>query len=82
MAKLMTIKEFCDKYFTEDSRPKTAEIKGWIENGIVKGSVINGRHYVDSYSFELYIEKPLKVTIEVTQTKRPNPILAFLSPAK
>ena len=49
---LMTIREFLELCFTEDSRPRYKTIIDWIERGELKGRRFGRKYYVDDSELE------------------------------
>ncbi len=49
---LMTIREFLELAFTEESRPQYKTIIDWIERGELKGRRFGRKYYVDDSELE------------------------------
>lgn len=45
--KLMTVREWRERYFTADSAPAELTVRRWLHNGDVPGRKIGGNWYVD-----------------------------------
>lgn len=48
MTKLMKASLWCKREFDEGSQPDNRTVKKWINNGLIKGRIIDGAAYVFS----------------------------------
>jgi len=45
---LITIKEYIEKYFSEESRPNKNSVWRWVRDGILPAQKLGKRYYIDT----------------------------------